>query len=114
MQYIQCTDFEASQEKRDSAAASRANGDFSAAVELLTQAMEVGAPSVSLLVDRAHCLLLLRRPGAALADCNEALKLNPDSAKALKYVFRMEYCHPKLTYTCVGIEGYVTPTSAGG
>jgi thiol-disulfide isomerase/thioredoxin len=28
---------------------------------------------------------MLKRPGAALADCVEALKLNPDSAKALKY-----------------------------
>lgn len=78
-------DYEGSQERREAAASARAEGDFSKAVTLLTEAMELGNASTSILADRAHCLLQLRRPGAALADCNVALQLNPDSAKALKY-----------------------------
>jgi hypothetical protein len=47
--------------------------------------MEAAGASTSLLAARADCLLSLRRPGAALGDCNAALALNPDSVKALKY-----------------------------
>ncbi len=48
--------------------------------------MELGGASALTLANRAECLLLLRRPLAAISDCNEALKLNPDSAKALRFL----------------------------
>ena len=36
------------------------------------------------LANRANSLLKARRPLAALSDCDEALKINPDSAKTLR------------------------------
>jgi hypothetical protein len=38
------------------------------------------------LANRADLLLKAKRPLAALSDCDEALKINPDSAKALRSV----------------------------
>lgn len=78
-------DFEASQLKQEEAESARLTGDYTTRLHALTAAMEAGGPTTSLLSARADCLLHLRRPGAALADTEAALKLNPDSAKALKY-----------------------------
>ena len=77
-------DFEASQLKQEEAESARLTGDYTTRLHALTAAMEAGGPTTSLLSARADCLLHLRRPGAALADTEAALKLNPDSAKALK------------------------------
>jgi suppressor of tumorigenicity protein 13 len=41
-------------------------------------------PSPLTLAKRADVLLKMRRPNAAIADCDAALKMNPDSAKSLK------------------------------
>ena len=46
--------------------------------------MNLGSVSALTLANRAECLLKVKRPVAAEADANEALKLNPDSAKALR------------------------------
>ena len=44
------------------------------------------------LANRADLLLKARRPLAALSDCDEALKINPDSAKALRSVHSPSAC----------------------
>ena len=46
--------------------------------------MEVGEVSASALAQRAEVLLKLRRPVAAISDCDAALERNPDSARAYK------------------------------
>ena len=87
-------DYEGAQTKQDAASVARAEGDHASAVALLTEAMALAGPSTSLLATRADCLLHLRRPGAALNDCNEALKLNPDSAKALRSAVPLSLSRP--------------------
>jgi suppressor of tumorigenicity protein 13 len=54
------------------------------ALELYTAAVLCAEPSSLLYANRAFCLLQLERPRAAERDCTEALKQNPDSAKALR------------------------------
>lgn len=58
-------------------------GRFAEAVEQFTLALQ-HLPSALLYARRAEALLQARRPSAALRDCDYALSLNPDSAKALK------------------------------
>jgi suppressor of tumorigenicity protein 13 len=41
-------------------------------------------PSPLTFAKRAECFLKLRKPNAAVRDCDAALKLNPDSAKSYK------------------------------
>lgn len=60
------------------------NGNYKEALEHYTQAIVKAEPSALIYANRADCLLHLERPRAAIRDCDEALKLNPDSAKALK------------------------------
>lgn len=59
------------------------SGDFEAALEKWNTVISM-KPSPLTLAKRADVLLKLRRPNAAIADCDAALKLNPDSAKSLK------------------------------
>jgi len=54
------------------------------ALDLMTQAILIGEPSALLYARRASVLLKMKRPIACIRDCTEALKLNPDSAKAYK------------------------------
>jgi suppressor of tumorigenicity protein 13 len=60
------------------------NGKYQEALEHYTQAIVKAEPSALIYANRADCLLHLDRPRAAIRDCDEALKLNPDSAKALR------------------------------
>lgn len=46
--------------------------------------MTLGQVSAMTLANRADCLLKVKRPRAAISDCNAALEINPDSAKALR------------------------------
>ena len=58
-------------------------GDYAVAVDEYTKAILI-APSPLTYAKRAEVLIKLRRPNAAIRDCDAALKMNPDSAKALK------------------------------
>eukprot|EP00873_Tetraselmis_striata_P035164 jgi/Tetstr1/455428/TSEL_042260.t1 len=58
-------------------------GRHAEAVEQFTLALQY-QPSALLYARRAEALLCARRPSAALRDCDHALNLNADSAKALK------------------------------
>ena len=77
-------DWDGAADLKEQAAASSAQGDFAGAVELLTRAMEAAGPSAMGLANRAAALLKAKRPLAALSDCDAALQINPDSAKALR------------------------------
>ena len=60
------------------------DGDRKAGLEYLNQAVAVGGATAMLLTKRAELLLRLRRPVAAIRDCDNALSLNPDSGKAFR------------------------------
>ena len=95
-------DWDGAADAKSAAAEAKSAGNNDLAIEMFTKAMELGGASALTLANRfidsgvnelvvyltnyrAQCLLAVRRPLAALSDCNEALKLNPDSAKALRY-----------------------------
>jgi len=77
-------DWDGAQDAKDKANEAKANGNYDQAVEHFTKCLELGSISAITLANRADCLLKMRRPLAALSDCNEALKINPDSAKAMR------------------------------
>jgi tetratricopeptide (TPR) repeat protein len=77
-------DWEASSEAKEKAGEAKANGDYESAVAKYTDSMRTGQVSAMVLANRAECLLKLRRPCAAVHDCNAALEINPDSAKAYR------------------------------
>lgn len=77
-------DWDAAGAAKEKASEAKSNGNFEEAVAHFTEAMTVGQVSAMTLANRADCLLKLKRPCAAISDCNAALDLNPDSAKALR------------------------------
>lgn len=77
-------DFDGAAAAKDTASDAKANGNYELAVSKFTEAMTLGSVSALTLSNRAECLLKLKKPCAAIADCTAALALNPDSAKALR------------------------------
>jgi len=59
-------------------------GNKDLALEKFSEAIGLGAASAMLLTRRAQLLAQMDRPRAAVNDCNAALVVNPDSAKAFK------------------------------
>jgi len=59
-------------------------GNLAKAVELYTQAIKTNSRSGILYGSRAQALLELKKPVAAIKDCDIAINKNPDSAKAYK------------------------------
>lgn len=53
-------------------------GDYAAALDKYTLAIQAAPPSALLLANRADSLLRLGRSGAAVRDCSSALEQNPD------------------------------------
>ncbi|CAB3402824.1 unnamed protein product [Caenorhabditis bovis] len=78
-------DLEKASEERDKANEAFSNGDFDAALKHFTAAIEANPGSAILYARRANVLLKLKRPNAAIADCNKAISINPDSATAYKF-----------------------------
>ena len=62
----------------------KSEGKWGEALECYTSAIQAAEPSALLYANRAMALMKLNRPRAAEHDCSLALKLNPDSAKALR------------------------------
>eukprot|EP00927_Polykrikos_kofoidii_P063794 TRINITY_DN5869_c0_g1_i1.p1 TRINITY_DN5869_c0_g1~~TRINITY_DN5869_c0_g1_i1.p1 ORF type:complete len:237 (-),score=68.95 TRINITY_DN5869_c0_g1_i1:49-759(-) len=60
------------------------DGKLDLALEKFTEAISVGCASALMYSRRAQILLQLDRPRASVNDCNAALEINPDSAKAFK------------------------------
>lgn len=77
-------DFEKASEYKMKAADLKSEGRWEEAVEQYTQAILAAEPSALVYANRAIALMKLDRPKAAENDCTLALKLNPDSAKALR------------------------------
>lgn len=59
-------------------------GDRQKALSFLNEALSIGGATAMLVTKRAEVLLKLRRPMAAIRDCDSALSLNPDSGKAFR------------------------------
>ncbi|KAG0715081.1 Hsc70-interacting protein [Chionoecetes opilio] len=78
-------DMDASQEKRSEAMAAMSDGDLQKAVDLFTEAIKLNPESGLLYAKRASILIKQKRVKAAIRDCDEALKHNPDSATAFKF-----------------------------
>uniref|UniRef100_A0A7S2RCL6 STI1 domain-containing protein n=1 Tax=Rhizochromulina marina TaxID=1034831 RepID=A0A7S2RCL6_9STRA len=96
-------DYEKAAEHKQKAADAKGSGDYARAVEEYTAALQAQTSALTF-ANRGDCLLKLRRPVAAVADCNSALVINPDSAKALKikgkalrYLGRWEEAHVALS-----------------
>jgi len=77
-------DFEKAGEFKMQAADLKSEGKWDEALEKYTQAIQCAEPSSLLYANRAMALLKLDRPRAAERDGTLALKMNPDSAKALR------------------------------
>ena len=77
-------DFEAAGNYKQEAADLLAEGKLNESLEKFTAAVLAAPPSALLYANRATVLYKLQRYRAAERDCNEALKENPDSAKALR------------------------------
>jgi suppressor of tumorigenicity protein 13 len=60
------------------------DGDRLRALSLLNEAVAMGGATAMLVTKRAELLLKLKRPMAAIKDCDFALSLNPDSGKAFR------------------------------
>ena len=74
----------AAAEAKAKAVAAQREGRLDEALALFTAAIERNPTSSLTFGGRAALLLQLRRPRAAVRDCDRALQLNPESAKALK------------------------------
>jgi suppressor of tumorigenicity protein 13 len=79
-------DMDKAQEKKQEASEACEAGNWQKAVECYTEAVLASPtnPSALLYANRATVLLKLDRPLAAERDCNLALTINPDSAKAFR------------------------------
>ncbi|PHJ23903.1 hsp70 interacting protein hip [Cystoisospora suis] len=69
--------------KEEACSACEAN-NFELALEKYTAALQLGNPTALLYTRRADVLLKLDRPVACTRDCDQALALNPDNARAYK------------------------------
>jgi suppressor of tumorigenicity protein 13 len=77
-------DFDKASDLKMAANDLKSNGDFDGALAKYSEAVQAAEPSALLYANRADCLQKLGRPRAAVNDCNAALNMNPDSAKALR------------------------------
>lgn len=69
---------------RGKAAKAYSDGDFEDAVNFYTEAILLN-PTALFFAKRGQAFLKLKKPNAAIRDCERALKLNPDSATAFKF-----------------------------
>lgn len=77
-------DFDAATNYKIEATDLKNDGNYAAALEKYTLAVQASPPSALLLANRADCLFRLKKFTAAIRDCDAALENNPDSAKALR------------------------------
>lgn len=82
--YISGDDVEKQSELKMEASDLKSEGKWEEALEKYTAAVLAAEPSSLLYANRATALLKLDKYAAAERDCDEALKMNPDSAKALR------------------------------
>uniref|UniRef100_A0A8R1HJR4 TPR_REGION domain-containing protein n=1 Tax=Caenorhabditis japonica TaxID=281687 RepID=A0A8R1HJR4_CAEJA len=78
-------EIEKASEERGKAQEAFSNGEFETALTHFTAAIEANPGSAMLHAKRANVLLKLKRPIAAIADCDKAISINPDSAQGYKF-----------------------------
>lgn len=78
-------DLDKANDERDKATAAFSDGDFEKALEHYTNSIQLNPGSAILHAKRANVLLKLKRPIAAIADCDKAISINPDSAQGYKF-----------------------------
>mmetsp|Transcript_25079 Transcript_25079/g.58218 ORF Transcript_25079/g.58218 Transcript_25079/m.58218 type:complete len:411 (+) Transcript_25079:130-1362(+) len=69
---------------KQAAAEALEDGDTAKALEKYTEAIAIGGATAMMFAKRAELLLKMKKPCACIADCDAALKINPDSAKAYR------------------------------
>jgi suppressor of tumorigenicity protein 13 len=72
-------------EKRTEAQAKLSEGDFESAVASFTEAIKLNPKSALFYARRASCFVKMKKPCAAIRDCDKAISLNPDSAQPYKW-----------------------------
>jgi suppressor of tumorigenicity protein 13 len=84
---VEVTDemIEQADNKRSEALAAMSEGKFEEAVVAFTEVIKANPTSAPMLAKRASCFLKLKRPNAAIKDCNRAIEINPDQAQAYKW-----------------------------
>ncbi|KAA3675879.1 suppressor of tumorigenicity protein 13 [Paragonimus westermani] len=84
---VEVTDemIEEANDKRSEAQSKMSEGDFEGAVALFTEAIKLNPHSALLYARRASCFIKLKKPCAAVRDCDKAISLNPDSAAPYKW-----------------------------
>merc|ERR1712129_79948 len=60
------------------------DGDMQKALDEFTKAIKIGNATAMMFAKRADMLLKMKKPCACIADCDAALEVNPDSAKAYR------------------------------
>ncbi|THD20347.1 Suppression of tumorigenicity 13 (Colon carcinoma) (Hsp70 interacting protein) [Fasciola hepatica] len=71
--------------KRAEAQSKLSDGDIDGAIQLFTEAIKLNPTSALLYARRANCFYKLKKPCAAIRDCDKAISLNPDSAQPYKW-----------------------------
>merc|ERR1712118_650566 len=71
-------------EAKQAAVEAMEDGDMKKALDKYTEAIKIGNVSAMMYTKRADMLLKSKRPLACIADCDAALEINPDSAKAFR------------------------------
>ncbi|XP_077160138.1 putative protein FAM10A4 [Paroedura picta] len=72
-------------EKREEAFDALEKGDLQRALELLTEAIKLNPQSSVIYVNRASIFVKLKKPSAAIRDCNKASEINSKSALPYKW-----------------------------
>ncbi|PIO76009.1 tetratricopeptide repeat protein [Teladorsagia circumcincta] len=94
-------DIEKANEARDKAMAAFSEGNMDDALKYFTEAIELNPGLAILHAKRANVLLKLKRPMAAIADCDKAISINADSAQGYKFRGR---AYRKTSMKCNGLE----------
>ncbi|XP_067148277.1 LOW QUALITY PROTEIN: uncharacterized protein [Apteryx mantelli] len=72
-------------EKKKEAFDAVGRGNFQRAIQLFTDAIKLNPRLSTLYANRASVFVRLRKPNAAIRDCDKATKINPDSAQPYKW-----------------------------
>uniref|UniRef100_A0A8C4JND2 F10A1 protein n=1 Tax=Dromaius novaehollandiae TaxID=8790 RepID=A0A8C4JND2_DRONO len=72
-------------EKKEEAFDAVGRGEFQRAIQLFTDAIKLNPRLSTLYANRASVFVRLRKPNAAIRDCDKATKINPDSAQPYKW-----------------------------
>ncbi|NXA50131.1 F10A1 protein, partial [Nothocercus julius] len=72
-------------EKKKEAFDAVGRDEFQRAIQLFTDAIKLNPQLSTLYANRASVFVRLRKPNAAIRDCDKATKINPDSAQPYKW-----------------------------